>query len=207
GTAKPHRFRKAMGRGLRTPSQSRLYRSTPVAYTWDDHDFGPDNSDRTSPSREAAATAYRQVVPHYPLPAGNNGIPIYQAFTIGRVHFIMIDGQHVSVATHHEPDGPEKSMLGEEQKQWLKDELLSAREKNLFIVWANGVPWIVEPMSKEDTWGHYHHERQEIARFIEENDLSDRMLMVSGDAHMLAIDGEGLVYGYPIVSGHARRGF
>jgi hypothetical protein len=39
----------------------------PMAYMWDDHDFGPDNSDATAPGRDASLRAYREYVPHYPL--------------------------------------------------------------------------------------------------------------------------------------------
>ena len=37
-------------------------------YMWDDHDYGPNDSDRFSPARDAALSSYRDVVPHFPLP-------------------------------------------------------------------------------------------------------------------------------------------
>ena len=61
------RFRQAYLAVHGSATQSALFRSVPVAYTWDDHDFGPNDSDRTSPSRGAALEAYRRFVPHYPL--------------------------------------------------------------------------------------------------------------------------------------------
>src|SRR5690606_18845219 len=49
--------------------QGRFYRAVPISYVWDDHDYGPNNSDRTHVGRAAAATVYLEIVPHYPLPA------------------------------------------------------------------------------------------------------------------------------------------
>src|SRR5690606_40030006 len=64
--------------------QGRFYRAVPIAYVWDDHDYGPNNSDRTHVGRAAAATVYREIVPHYPLHAGSGDAPIYQSWQIGR---------------------------------------------------------------------------------------------------------------------------
>jgi hypothetical protein len=84
------RFREAYLAVHASAVQSALFRSLPLAYTWDDHDFGPNDSDRTSPSRGAALEAYRRFVPHYPLADGSEA-PVCQAFTVGRVRFLMTD--------------------------------------------------------------------------------------------------------------------
>jgi hypothetical protein len=63
-----------------------------VAYVWDDHDYGGNDADRTSPSRPAALQTYRQMTPHFP-PAGDAETPIYQAFTVGQVRFVMTDNR------------------------------------------------------------------------------------------------------------------
>ena len=51
----PEAYRQAYRDVLASPAQSALYRSTPIAYMWDDHDYGPNNSDRFSPGRRARA--------------------------------------------------------------------------------------------------------------------------------------------------------
>lgn len=68
-----------------------MFRSVPVAYMWDDHDFGPNNSGGTFVGKEVARIAYQQFVPHYPLQAGTGNVPLQQAFTIGRVRFLLTD--------------------------------------------------------------------------------------------------------------------
>lgn len=188
-TNDPARFAAAYDVVLASPAQSALYRSVPIAYMWDDHDFGSNNSAGNSASRPAARRSYRSYVPHYPLPAdaGGNGpdAPIYQAFSAGRVRFIMTD-------TRSEKSWPRRTVLGAQQKEWLKQELLAARDAGYaLIVWVQPDPWIAGVewwlLGLQDNWGAYAGERREIANFIADNGI-DNLIMLSGDAHMLAID-------------------
>jgi hypothetical protein len=72
--------------------QAALFRSSASAYMWDDHDFGANNADGFTPSRMASRTTYDSTVPHYPLRTTQVGVgPIYQAFTVGRVRYIVTD--------------------------------------------------------------------------------------------------------------------
>ena len=169
---------------LTRPAQAALYRSTPVAYMWDDHDFGGNGSDSTSESASTAMGIFRRYVPHYPLAGPMT--PVHQAFTIGRVRFILSDGRSGRTPASA-PDNADKSMLGSEQKVWLKQELLASNDTHPLIVWVNALPWISEPSAGSDDWGGYATERRELADFIASNDI-DGLLMISGDAHMLAID-------------------
>ena len=180
------RYRQAVGRVLRSRRQSELYRSMPIAYMWDDHDFGPNDSDRTSPGREAARLTYQEMVPHYPLRAGAGDVPIYQAFSIGRVRFIMTD-----LRSERDPkgfgDAAERTMMGAAQKDWFKQQLLEANGRYPVIAWVNTVPWITPASEGADNWGGYAAERREIANFIADNDVRG-LVMLSGDAHMMALD-------------------
>lgn len=169
---------------LAQPGQAALYRSTPVSYVWDDHDFGADGSDGTSPSRPAAMGAYRDNVPHYPL-AGPDAA-IYQAFTVGRMRVIITDTRSAR-SPSSDRDDANKTMLGVEQKDWFKRELLAANSARQLILWVNSVPWIAKPAAGGDDWGGYTVEREELANFIADNEIVG-LLMASGDAHMLAID-------------------
>ena len=182
----PNLFRDAYTTVLTSPAQSALYRSTPIVYIWDDHDFGPNDSDRTSQSREAAQQVYREWVPSHSLPVIGKSGPIYRAFTIGRVRFIVTD-ERSEKSPPPDPDTAEKTMLGSEQKAWFKQELLAANGQYPLIIWVQPVPWITEPAPGSDSWGGYTTERREIADFIAENEI-EGLLMISGDAHMLAID-------------------
>ena len=180
----PALYRAAYDLVLASPEQAALYRSTPLAYMWDDHDYGPNNSDATSPGRLAARLTYQQYVPHYPLPAGSGDVPIHQAFSIGRVRFIVTDSRSERTP-YLDPDTPAKTMLGDEQKAWFKQELLDAKGVYPVIVWVNTLPWI--GTTGDDGWYVYTNERKELANFIAAHQI-EGVFMISGDAHMLAID-------------------
>lgn len=209
----PDAFREAFETNLSRPAQQALYLATPFAYTWDDHDWSGNDSDRTAKSGPAAHAVYREYVPHYPLAPGER-TPIAQAFTIGRVRFIVTDSRSARDPAS-ERDGPGKSMLGEGQKAWLKEQLLAANGVYPLIVWVNGVPWIGEAEEGGDDWSGYASERRELADFIVEHDIRG-LAMVSGDPHMLAIDdgthnvfaSDGRGPGFPVLQSAAldRRG-
>ena len=205
-TNDPGAFLDAYQRTLSSPAQAALYQSTPVAYVWDDHDYGGNNADSESDSRPAAIGNYQQVVPHYETPDGPDGA-IYQAFTVGRVRFIITDSRSQRTPSSA-PDDARKTMLGTEQKAWFKDQLIDAKESAGLIVWVNADPWIAKVQAGGDSWDGYDTERQEIASFITDNGI-DNVLMVSGDAHMIAIDdGTNSAGGFPVFHAAAldRRG-
>jgi hypothetical protein len=114
---------------------------------------------------------------------------IQQAFTVGRVRFIMTDGRSERIPVDR-PDGPEKSMLGKEQRAWLEKELSEASQKSYaLVVWVNVVPWITKSARGSDHgWEPFSWERRYLADRIRELGLVERLLILSGDGHMVAID-------------------
>jgi len=167
---------------LTQPGQAALLAAAPVAYVWDDHDYGPNNAAADSPSRQAALTAYRTFTPHYPLALPGDGAPIAQAFTIGRARFVLTDLR--SARDNEAPGGP--TMLGPDQLQWLLDEFTAAAGGDSLVIWVSTVPWIAAAEPGADHWGGYAAERQVIAEHVADLDLN--LLMLAGDAHMVAID-------------------
>ena len=135
------KFRMAYDRVLISPRQGLLYRSLPLVYIWDDHDFAGNNSDRRAPSHYAARFVYEEYIPHYQMAGDAGDVPIYQSFTVGRAKFILTDLRSERDPVRM-PDGPHKSMLGAKQKAWFKNELLAAKGKYPLIFWVSSVPWI-----------------------------------------------------------------
>jgi hypothetical protein len=188
----PDDFLGAYSKVLTAPAQAALYRTVPVDYVWDDHDYGPNDAGASSPSRAAARRAYRQAVPHPPLPDGPAGA-IYHAFTVGRVRVVVTDTRSERTDT---------TMLGNAQHQWLLGELARAGEFAL-VIWVNSVPWIDADRLGGDTWGGYATERRHIADAVATRAI-DNLVMVSGDAHMVALD-DGSNSDYATGGGRRRR--
>jgi alkaline phosphatase D len=181
-------FRQGYEAVLAASSQAALYRDVPFVYMWDDHDYGPNDGDATAPGREAARLVYQEYVPHYPLLLGSGDVPIYQAFTVGRVRLVLTDTRSLRDTKAVDVDDPNKSMLGAAQKAWLKQEFLQAQGVYPLLIWVSPSPWIADPPGAGiDNWNGFRAERREIADFLEANEIRN-VLMVSGDVHMLAID-------------------
>ena len=179
-------YRNAYEKVLDSAVQAKLYRYVPIAYVWDDHDYGSNNSNMESPAREAARRVYQEYVPHYSLVAGKGDVPIYQAFTVGRTRFILTDTRSEKTPAS-KLDTPEKSVLGTVQKAWFKEEVLRASRSHAVVFWGNTIPWIGAPDAGSDSWEGYNHERAELATFFAENGI-DNLIILSGDAHMVALD-------------------
>ena len=155
-------FRAAYDQVLASPQQADLYRAVPFVYMWDDHDYGGNDATKKSPTHPAARKTYDEYVPHYPFANPELTEPIYQSFVVGRVKFILTDLR----SDRDEPkqkDDAKKSMMGDVQKKWFKDELLTSNGKYPLICWVSSVPWIGEkgksPYTtvKTNVYGYIHH--------------------------------------------------
>ena len=176
--------------------QRNLYQNIPLAYIWDDHDYGTNDSDGSYNLKYVASKVYRERVPYYPLveelSASEGRGAIYQSFIIGRVRFIMTDSRF-----HQNPlatlDSPDGTILGKQQREWLFKQLITGKkqqenDREGLTIWVNSIPWIDRPTnSSTNSWNQFDRERMQIANFIKQNNI-DKLMMISGDAHMLAID-------------------
>ncbi len=178
-------FQNAFDRVLGAPSQAHLYRSTTLVYMWDDHDYGPNNSDREAVGREAARLAYRDYIPHYPLAFPGPDAPIDQAFTVGRVRFILSDLRSER-HPNSEPDESVKQMMNDRQLAWFKEQVQEAQRRGQYIFWVSSVPWHQSPGRGRDNWGGFAKQRKVIANFLAESGA--RVVVLAGDAHMLGAD-------------------
>lgn len=171
-----------------SPNFALMASSVAFDYVWDDHDFGPDNSNSTAAGRTQAATVYRQAVPHHPL--SDTGA-IYHAFDAGPSVRVVVTDLRYYRSPDTDPDGPDKTMLGATQKQWLKDEWLAAKNAGKLIVWCSSSVWCIDGAyttqginADGDHWGAFTTERAELDDFRSENDVTDIMILF-GDSHSI----------------------
>ena len=75
------------------------------------------------------------------------------------------------------------------------------------MIWANTVPWITKENAGDGQgWEPYTRERAEIAGTRSKLGLTSRLIMLSGDAHMAAID-DGTNSEYMEGTAPSTRGF
>jgi hypothetical protein len=162
---------------LQQAAISSLLQHTPIAYVWDDHDFTCNNCDGTSIGKHSAYTAYQQIVPHYALTDTGIDVAIHQSFNYGRVHFILSDTRSERLNGIH--------IMTAQQMQWLKNEFIVARNNHQMSVWISSVSF--NGVNQTDNWAEFTAQREELANFWRDSAIAN-ILILSGDAHMLAID-------------------
>lgn len=153
-----------------------LASQSPIYAIWDDHDYGPNNSDSTQAGKENSLRIFKE---YWANPAcGESGNPgCYYTFTRGDVQFFMLDCRY-----HRSPnkqlDGAEKTMLGAKQLEWLKRELLASKARIKLL--ATGSEW--ETFSSDDSWARFLTERDAFFAWIEEQKI-EGIILLSGDRH------------------------
>ncbi|MCW5580583.1 MAG: alkaline phosphatase D family protein [Luteimonas sp.] len=167
-------------RGRVVPGLEPLLRSVPQLATWDDHDFGYNDSDGRSPFKSASLRVFKRfwANPSYGEP-DNPGVYFRQHY--GGVDFFVLDGRYHRDPTD-KPDNAAKTMLGAKQKAWLKREL--KRSTAPFKILAIGGGWSSAENEKGgDSWAVYMTERNEIFDFIRDENITG-VVCISGDSHM-----------------------
>ncbi|WP_326525140.1 alkaline phosphatase D family protein [Sphingomonas sp.] len=155
-----------------------LLRSVPQLAIWDDHDFGFNDSDGTSPVKPMTLKLFDR---WWANPAGGTADTpgVFFRYSFGPVDIFMLDGRY-----HRDPpkvpNGPAKTMLGAGQKAWLKRELKAS--KAVFKILASSTGWS-RAESGGDSWAMYLDERDEILNFIRDNRITG-CFGISGDVHM-----------------------
>jgi phosphodiesterase/alkaline phosphatase D-like protein len=123
---------------------------------------------------------------------------------MGRARIVLTDVR--SARSPIRLPAAQRTMLGDEQEAWLVREFEAASHAPL-IVWVNTVPWITKSNeSGAHGWAPYAAERRRVADAIARTGITSRLVMLSGDAHMLAID-DGANSQYSARADAPARGF
>ncbi|WP_209330142.1 alkaline phosphatase D family protein [Lunatimonas salinarum] len=161
------------------PAWRQLTSQIPVYATWDDHDYMDDDLSGIPEGFTAAdRSAIRQVFTHswanpgYGNPVKEEGV--YFKTSIGEVDVIMLDNRFFR-------DKESGAFLGDEQMDWLEDQLVNAKGK--FIILSCGTMWSDYVSNGKDSWGVWDPEdRERIFRLIEKHRIPG-VLLISGDRH------------------------
>ncbi len=165
------------------PMLKELMRSTPMLATWDDHDYGLNDHDRTNPIKEDALKIFQQywANPSYGEP-DNPGV--YFKYTYSGVDFFFLDGRYYR-DPYDKPDDVNKTMLGAGQLAWLKEEL--SKSEAIFKVLVCGSGWTSLKGPGGDSWSSFITERDALFQYLIDEKIEGVVLM-SGDTHRAEIN-------------------
>lgn len=91
------------------------------------------------------------------------------------------------------------------QMNWVKQELSKCLNFDL-IVLVSSFNWIGKPEGKSYGWAEFTADRATVADAIETNGCTDKLIMVAGDAHMIAFD-DGANSNYAPTGSSNSKGF
>lgn len=150
----------------------RLLASTSLLVMWDDHEVDSDFI-MTHPRLPIGRQAFFDYWPIRPSP--QDPYRLYRSFKWGKgVEVFLLDCRQ-----YRDPET--KTMIGLEQKQWLLRQLAASSATFKFIV--SSVPFS-DP--RDDKWGEYPAERDEILTTIQESNISG-VIFLAGDVHHAAV--------------------
>ena len=170
-----------------------VLRNIPTYAIWDDHDYGPNNSDGTTKGKEHSLAGWKQTWANPAL--GTPDTPgAFFKFSHADVDFFMVDSRYHR-SPNKTPDDDEKRMLGDAQFAWLLDGLRNSKARFKVIVSGSTLHH-----SKVDGWRIFTFSRHRLFDALKEHRISGVMYM-AGDIHNSLVweHHESDRVGYPLV--------
>ncbi len=172
-----YRYRK--DRAL--PELQALLRTGHHFAIWDDHDYGPNDSNRSFIFKENSLNLFKRywANPSFGLP----DVPgVFTKVSFSDVDFFLLDDRYYRDSDHAQ-NSNEKVMFGPEQMKWLRNALLESSAT--FKVIAAGGEMLNEFGTKEG-WRHFPEEKNTFLEWLLRSKISG-VLFLSGDRHLTAL--------------------
>ena len=169
-----HRYTQA-----RTTPEMREFMSSTHNYAiLDDHDYGPNDSDRGFWNKNQTLEAFELfwANPSYGVGEINGAIT---SFEYADCEFFLLDNR--SYRTPNRRKTGDKTIMGEDQLQWLFDNISSSYAKFKFIVVGGQILSTSKEYESYSNYG-FEKERQRIIDFIYKEEIKN-VVILSGDVH------------------------
>ncbi|KAF0198946.1 MAG: alkaline phosphatase D [Bacteroidetes bacterium] len=145
---------------------------------WDDHDYGPDNCNKSFFNKNTALETFRLFWAN-PTFGTADMQGITTSFQWGDADFFLIDNRWYRDPDELKKDG--KSIIGEKQLEWLTDNLVSSRATFKFI--AIGGQFLSDAATAEmHSANGFNNEREKLIRFIQDQKIKN-VIFLTGDVH------------------------
>jgi len=174
--------------------------------TWDDHDYGINDGGVEYSKKDSAQQLFLNFldVPLNDARRKQKGLYYSKNYNLdeGSVKIIVLDTRYFRSALTRDTEtkkrykpnnNNEGTMLGEEQWQWLKNELVNS--KATFNIIVSSIQFLASEHGFE-TWGNMPHEVEKLENILKLNKES-KTIILSGDRHISEFSSknvEGLSY-------------
>lgn len=160
-----------------TPEMQRLLATCHNFAIWDDHDFGPNNSDRSFIHQDKTTEAFELfwANPTFGLPNSEKGVT--SQFLFNDVEFFLLDNR--TFKTNEKLKEGEKTILGEAQLEWLIEALKNSFASFKMIAIGGQV---LNSEAVAENYANYAKEKAYLLRRLEEEKIKG-VIFVTGDRH------------------------
>ena len=160
---------------------------------WDDHDFGPNDGDRSFYFKYETQNAFKNFWANktYGTDA-NQKEGIYSTFNWGDAQFFLLDDRFFK--SPNDRLTGEKTIIGTTQFEWLIDALSSSKATFKVIVIGGQV---INPTARFENYENYPKEKQKLLSEIEANKIKG-VLFLTGDRHFSELSKLNRENNYPL---------
>ena len=182
-------YRNRHTRGIK--EIQRLLATSANYSTWDDHDFGPNNSDRSYRLKDVALELFNDYW-FNPTVSEREDKGIYFDFLYNDIDFIFTDNRYHRAANGLKDST--KDFFGKTQLTWIKERLLNSYAPFKIIIVGNQALNMNNPY---EGFQEYKKEQEELLNFIKDQKING-VVFISGDRHhteLLKLQRDGM---YPL---------
>ncbi len=178
---------------------AQLKRTVPILATWDDHDYGQNDAGREFGLKDESQQAFMDFFDYpedHPIRTRQG---VYNQTLIEskgkKIQVLLLDTRYHRDRLDLKPEGrvngkgpyvkttdTQRSLLGDEQWDWLKSELQKPADIRLIAssiqVVANEHGW--------ESWGNMPHERQRLYELLNQTNANG-VVFLSGDRHLMEV--------------------
>ena len=158
---------------------------------WDDHDYGPNNSDRSFIHKNITLQAFKDFWANPSYGISDNG-GITTQFRWSDVEFFLLDNRFFRSPQNRQYTY--KEILGKEQLQWLID-ALSSSQATFKIIAIGG-----QVLNSEKVFENYinwEEEHNQLLNLIEKEKI-EGVIFLSGDRHFSEVSKMSRFHSYPL---------
>lgn len=181
--------------------------NTIMLATWDDHDYGVNDGDKTYPKRKESAKVFLDFFKEPKDSSRRNREGIYASYTFGEgesvCQILLLDTRYFRdpLPKNKNPKGPagwysptldtSKTLLGAAQWAWLEEQLQVPA--NVRII-ASSIQTLAFEKGMEN-WGNVPHEQNRLFELLKEH-RAEHTFAISGDVHFAELSKRD-IGGYP----------
>ncbi len=175
-------YRAQLTRAL--PELRKLFAVMPHYATWDDHDYGSNDSNKSFEFKDKTLRIFKAYWGN-PGYGEKDNQGVYHKFFWGDAAIFVMDDRWYRDDDHLDAaQNPHKTQYGARQLDWLKQSLLHAQtlEHFTFKFIVTGGQVVTDFGGASETFAYYQREREDLLKFIKDQGITG-VVFLTGDVH------------------------